>query len=69
MNEREIALTKDELEKLLEGEPLMQTLDVKTLVLDIVKKMDEAEIQDIFWKKLPNLQESEIKDYFYMRRG
>jgi len=67
--ERRFPLTKEELEQLLGGEELMRTLDIKTLVLDIVKRMDESQILNIFWKELPHLSDAEIKDYFYMRRG
>ncbi len=62
-------MTEDELNKLLGGEDLEKTLDVKTLVLDIVRKMDDKEILAIFREKLPNMTEEHIKDYYYMRRG
>ncbi len=62
-------MTEDDLNKLLGGEKLGQTLDVKTLVLDMVRKMDDDELMAIFWAKLPNITVEQIKDYYYMRRG
>lgn len=62
-------MTKDELNTLLEGEDLLGKLDVKTLVLDIVQEMSEEEIMTIFWSKLPDVTESTIRDYFFMRRA
>ncbi|MEB3286758.1 MAG: hypothetical protein VKJ04_04585 [Vampirovibrionales bacterium] len=61
-------MTRDELEKLLEGKDLPKTLDVKTLVLDLVRDMSEEEILQIFWGKLDDLSPEFIRDYFYMKR-
>ena len=62
-------MTKDELDKLLDGNPLHQTLDVKTLVLDLFKEMPAEELEAVFWDRLPDLQEEFVRDYFFMRRG
>jgi hypothetical protein len=62
-------MTKDELQELLAGEELLRILDVKTLVLDIVKEMPEEELMSIFWNKLPGLQPEYVRDYLYMRRA
>lgn len=61
-------MTKDELEQLLSGEDLLRTLDVKTLVLDIVKELPEQELLAIFWSKLPELSKDYVRDYLYMKR-
>ncbi len=62
-------MTKDELQALLSGEDLIKTLDVKTLVLDIVKELPEQELLSIFWSKLPDLSREYVRDYLYMKRS
>ncbi len=62
-------MTKDELEQLLAGEELMKTLDVKTLVLDIVREMNEDELLTIFWNKISSLEQEYVRGYLYMKRG
>lgn len=62
-------MTKEELDTLLSGEELMRTLDVKTLVLDIVREMPEEELLTIFWTKLPHLSKEDVRDYLYMKRS
>lgn len=62
-------MTKDELEGLLGGEELIRTLDVKTLVLDIVRELPDEELLSIFWTKLPALPKDYVKDYLYMKRS
>lgn len=62
-------MTKDELEQLLGGEELLRTLDVKTLVLDIVRELPDQELLTIFWTKLPELSKDYVRDYLYMKRS
>lgn len=62
-------MTKEELETLLAGEDLIRTLDVKTLVLDIVRELPEEELLGIFWDKLPGLDKNYVRDYLYMKRS
>ncbi|MCE3236495.1 MAG: hypothetical protein K0Q50_2686 [Vampirovibrio sp.] len=62
-------MTKDELDALLSGEDLLRTLDVKTLVLDIVRELPDDELLSIFWSKLPNLSKDYVRDYLYMKRS
>lgn len=62
-------MTKEELETLLAGEDLLKTLDVKTLVLDIVRELPEQELLSIFWSKLPALSKDYVRDYLYMKRS
>jgi hypothetical protein len=64
-----ICMTKDELEQLLAGEELLRTLDVKTLVLDIMKELPEEELLSIFWNRLPELDKDYVRDYLYMKRS
>ena len=62
-------MNKDELESLLDGEELIRTLDVKTLVLDIVRELPEEDLMKIFWDKLPELSKDYVRDYLYMKRS
>jgi len=62
-------MTPEELNTLLDDRDLYGTLDVKTLVVDLVRKMNQAEIEEIFWQHLPKLKHDAIKGYFYMSRG
>ncbi|HEY9688050.1 MAG TPA: hypothetical protein V6C52_13835 [Coleofasciculaceae cyanobacterium] len=62
-------MTKEELEALLAGEDLLRTLDVKTLVLDIVRDLPDQELLSIFWSKLPDLTKDYVRDYLYMKRS
>jgi hypothetical protein len=62
-------MTKEELESLLAGEDLLRTLDVKTLVLDIVRDLPDQELLSIFWSKLPQLSKEYVRDYLYMKRS
>ena len=62
-------MTKEELESLLDSEDLLRTLDVKTLVLDIVRELPDEELLTIFWSKLPNLSKEYVRDYLYMKRS
>lgn len=62
-------MTKEELESLLAGEDLIRTLDVKTLVLDIVRDLPDQELLAIFWSKLPQLSKEYVRDYLYMKRS
>jgi hypothetical protein len=62
-------MTKDELNALLAGEDLLRTLDVKTLVLDIVRDLPDQELLSIFWNKLPDLSKDYVRDYLYMKRS
>jgi hypothetical protein len=62
-------MTRDELLLLLDGQELYQTVDVKTLVLDLVKRMPADDIQGLFWDKLPALTGEQLSHYFYMKRS
>jgi hypothetical protein len=62
-------MNKDELASLLDGDELLRTLDVKTLVLDIVRELPDEELLTIFWAKLPNLSKEYVRDYLYMKRS
>ncbi|MBX2860187.1 MAG: hypothetical protein KTR14_03065 [Vampirovibrio sp.] len=62
-------MDKKQLETLLDGQELMKTIDVKTLVLDSVREMNEQELMTIFWDKLPEYSEDYISGYFYMKRS
>jgi hypothetical protein len=62
-------MTEEQLEKLLDGEDLLKRLDVKTLILDLFNKhTTQEELVQFFMEKLPDLDESYVKRFFYMRR-
>ena len=63
-----LALTKDELYKLMGHQDIHKDLDVKTLVLDLIReKMTQEEILSVFWEQLGDLDESFVRGYFYRR--
>ncbi|MCA9788362.1 MAG: hypothetical protein KC476_10475 [Cyanobacteria bacterium HKST-UBA06] len=60
-------MTKEELLDLIgEENKLTKTVDVRTLVLDIVReRMNEGDILNLFWNHLKDVDEPFLKDYFY----
>jgi hypothetical protein len=62
------SMQKEDLQILLEGEELLKALDIKTLVLDLVKEMPDEQVMGIFWDKLPTLEIETVREYLYMRR-
>jgi hypothetical protein len=66
---RQTDMTENELNRILNGQELLQTIDVRTLVLDMVRNMNQEEWMALFWDKLDLVSEEQLKEYFYMRRG
>ena len=62
-------MTRDELEQILQGQELLKTLDVKTLVLDLMREMTEEDLVKIFWDRLDVLSADYVRDYLYMKRS
>lgn len=62
-------MTPDDLEALLNKEPLLEVLDVKTLVLDHIKQMEAKDLLPFFTGFLPELEAEKVQGYLYMRRG
>lgn len=63
-------MTKDELFALLGTQDIHQEMDVKLVVLDLLReRLDLDEITELFWKHLPGLDAEFIADYFYRKRG
>ncbi len=62
-------MTEAELKALVGEDDLLKTLDVKTLVLDLMREMPDEEYLQIFWDKLPQLEAPFVRDYLYMKRG
>lgn len=62
-------MTPDDLEQLLGEQSLTDTLDVKSLTIDMLKKQELEELMDSFWKLLPLMTEEQLKGYFFMKRG
>jgi hypothetical protein len=66
--ERIGSLTPEELYALLGHDDVTRDVDIKTMVLDIVReRMTDDEVQTIFWRYLIELDERFIKDYLYRR--
>lgn len=62
-------MNESDLEKILDGEKLLEKLDVKTLILDLINKQTtQEELIELFMQKLPNLDEAYVKRFFYMKR-
>jgi hypothetical protein len=61
-------MKREELEAMLNGEELVHTVDVKTLVLDLARQFSQEEILELFWRKLPDLEPDWVRGYFYMKR-
>mgnify|MGYP006291187713 CR=1 FL=1 len=62
-------MTEDQLKQLLNGEDIHKRLDLKSLVLDLLKnKSTKKEILDIFYQKLPDLNEAYVKRFIFMKR-
>lgn len=63
-------MNKDELLTLIgEEDQLLRLVDVRTLVLDIVReRMSEPDILSLFWMHLKDVDEVFLKDYFYRQR-
>jgi hypothetical protein len=62
-------MTPEQLRALLGKNDIHQTLDVKTLVIDIVRKKKPEELEPLFWENLEHIEEKQIQDYFFMSRG
>lgn len=63
-------MTEEELAKILDGEELLKKIDVKTLVIDLFMRhstMDD--LLAIFKERLPNLEDSYVKRFIYMKRN
>ena len=62
-------MTQDDLERLLEGKDLLNTVDIRTLILDILKNFPEEKIVELFYSNLNDIEEDYLKRFFYMSRG
>lgn len=61
-------MTPEELYQLLGHTDIQQDIDVKTLVLDLVReKLTPEEIMSVFWTHLGDLEAEFIQGYFYRR--
>ncbi len=61
-------MTKDELYAMLGHQDVMKDVDVKTLVLDLIrKKLTPEEIMALFWNHLDDLDSEFVRGYFYRR--
>ncbi len=61
-------MTNDELNTLLAGEPLWQTLDVRGLMLNHLKTLDKTMVEQWFSEALPDLSAEHVRGYLYMKR-
>ncbi len=61
-------MTKDELFAMLGHQDVQRDLDVRTLVLDLIReKMSQEEILNLFWANLGDLDTAFVKEYLYRR--
>lgn len=61
-------VTPEDLYQLLGHQDVFRDLDVKTLVLDLVKKQfTEEELLALFWKHLEDLDPDYVKGYLYRK--
>ena len=61
-------MRQEELYALLGHQDVMKDLDVKTMVLDLIReRASEEELLSIFWRYLEELDEAFVKGYFYRR--
>jgi hypothetical protein len=61
-------MTREELYQLIGHEDLFKDLDVKTLVLDLMKeKVTREELLTLLWRHLPDLDEAFVSGYCYRR--
>lgn len=61
-------MTPDELSRFLKDKQLLETVDVKTLVIDQVKQKPVEELMPLFRSMLPELSAEEMDRYLYMSR-
>lgn len=62
-------MTNEQLQQLLEGEDLAHSIDVRTLVLDELRQADNDRIMALFWELLPQVDDTKLQRYFYMKRS
>lgn len=62
-------MTEAELDAFLQGEALVHTIDIRTLVVDHIRKLDETAILALFNERLPHLDEATLRHYLFMKRS
>jgi hypothetical protein len=62
-------MTETELAQFLNGTPLFQLIDVKTLILEDLRKQDTDKLEQWFMDRLPDLDEESLTRYLYMKRS
>ncbi len=63
-----VKVTEEELFAMLGHQDVHKDLDVKTLVLDLIReKLTQEEISDLFWKHLGDLDPDFVRGYIYRR--
>lgn len=62
-------MTEEELYALADAPNLFDVLDVKTMVLDLVRAMSPEEQLALLITKLPQMTPETVREYFYMRRS
>jgi hypothetical protein len=61
-------MTPDDLNALLNHQPLWQTLDVRSLMLNHMKHLDDTLVERWLMEALPNLDPADVKGFLYMQR-
>lgn len=60
---------KQELLELVGHDNAGQEMDIRLVVLDAIRqKMDDTEIEKLFWENLHRFSLEDIKGYFYRKR-
>lgn len=61
-------MTQEELYRLLGHADVQKDLDIKTMVLDLIReRFSQEEILSLFWAHLSELDESYVRGYLYRR--
>jgi hypothetical protein len=62
-------MTPDELQILLQGRALRDHLDIKTLVIDLIRQQPPEQIEALFHQLLPTISLEKAKGYIFMQRS
>jgi hypothetical protein len=61
-------MTETELKQLFTADTLLDNVDIKTLVLDRVRRLSVEEVLPLFYTMLPSLSPDQLNGYLYMKR-
>jgi hypothetical protein len=61
-------MTETELQQLFATEALLDSVDIKTLVLDSVRQLSTEDVLPLFYTMLPRVNPQQLNGYLYMKR-